>query len=901
MNADPKLSVDSAPAQPHIEPLLRLAVEACDVTIRELSAKNAELHAQAARFQTAIDSLSSGVCFFDRDDRLIACNRPYAEIYGLTPDQVTPGTTLREIVERRFEARTSSGDVEDCLASIEAIKAAGEQQNLFSKLADGRIIRVLNKLMADGSWTAIHEDVTDAPEKRLPIEEKGSVQSVIDAVPDNVWVKDRQSRFIIANVATARRLGCATSRQLIGKSDLDLWPSEMAQKFLADERDVIATGRPMINSWEYCLTVEGDKYWVATTKVPLRNQRGEIVGVIGVSRDVTARRLADELRDGQAQVVEMIARNAPLPAVFDRLVRLIESQTTDVIGSILLLDDDGRHLRHIETSSLPEAFYKAIDGLAIDSDTCACGVAAYRREPLVVTDIAVDPLWRDYRDLAIANGVHSCWSTPILSSHGAPLGVLAAYSRAAREPTSMETWHIDVAARVAGIAVERKLAEDRLHFMATHDALTGLPNRTLLRDRLAQAILSGERQHRCATVVFIDLDNFKIINDNLGHNIGDELLKTVAKRMVDCVRASDTVSRLGGDEFVILLFDQAKGFDESSETLRRIQAVVAEPVIIGGHALRVTASIGVAAFPDDGKDVDKLLANADAAMYRAKETGRDRIQLYSSGLNEGVKEKFKLREDLDNALARGEFALLYQPQVNLRSGHVFAVEALIRWKHPALGVLPPARFIPLAEETGLIAPIGEWVLNEACRQNKAWQEEGLPPIAVAVNVSALQFREKRFAAIVAAALRDHGLEPKYLELELTESFIMRDVDRAVATMKELKVLGVRLAIDDFGIGYSSLNALKIFPIARLKIDKSFIDHLPHDANDRAVVTAAISLGRKLNLKVLAEGVETLEQVAFLRQHHCEEIQGYHFSRPVVASEIGAILKVRAQGALVGCE
>jgi EAL domain-containing protein (putative c-di-GMP-specific phosphodiesterase class I) len=329
--------------------------------------------------------------------------------------------------------------------------------------------------------------------------------------------------------------------------------------------------------------------------------------------------------------------------------------------------------------------------------------------------------------------------------------------------------------------------------------------------------------------------------------------------------------------------------------------VVAEPVIIGGHALRVTASIGVAAFPDDGKDVDKLLANADAAMYRAKETGRDRIQLYSSGLNEEVKEKFKLREDLENALARGEFALLYQPQVNLRSGRVFAVEALIRWNHPALGVLPPARFIPLAEETGLIAPIGEWVLNEACRQNKAWQEEGLPPIAVAVNVSALQFREKRFAAIVAAALRDHGLEPKYLELELTESFIMRDVDRAVATMKELKVLGVRLAIDDFGIGYSSLNALKIFPIARLKIDKSFIDHLPHDANDRAVVTAAISLGRKLNLKVLAEGVETLEQVAFLRQHHCEEIQGYHFSRPVVASEIGAILKVRAQGALVGCE
>jgi diguanylate cyclase (GGDEF)-like protein/PAS domain S-box-containing protein len=890
LSAKAKQRRQAGAPEAEIAPLARLAGEARDAAIRGLSAEVAELRAQAARFQTAFDSLSSGVCFFDRDDRLVACNRPYTEIYGLTPEQAAPGARLPEIVERRFAAGTCSGSVEGYLAKCASVNAGRAPRSWISVLADGRAIRVVHRPMADGGWISIHEDVTDAPERRLPLEEKDSLQSVIDAVPDNLWVKDRQSRFVVANAATARQLGHATPQELIGKSDLELWPPGLAQKFLADEREIIETGRPMIDREECTPAPDGGRAWAATTKAPLRNQRGEIVGVIGVSRDVTARRLAEELRDGQAQVVEMIARNAPLPAVFDQIVRVVESQLAGVICSVLLLDEDGRRLRCRSAPNLPDAYRQAIDGVAIGPEAACFGAAAYRREAVVVSDIAVDPLWRGYRGLAETFGLRSCWSAPILSNHGAALGVVAVYARTVREPTAAEMTFIEVGAQIAGIAVERKLAEERIQFMATHDALTGLPNRALLRDRLAQAILLAERQRRCATVAFIDLDNFKIINDNLGHNIGDELLKAVAKRMVDCVRASDTVARLGGDEFVILFFDQAKGFDETSETLRRLQAAVASPVLVNGHALRVTASIGLATFPDDGKDVDALLANADAAMYRAKETGRDRVELYSPGLNETINEKFRLREDLNDALTRGEFALLYQPQVNLRTGRVFAVEALIRWNHPALGVLAPARFISLAEETGLIAPIGEWVLNEACRQNKAWQEEGLPPITVSVNVSALQFREKRFAAMVAAALRDNRLAAKYLELELTESLIMQDVDRAVAAMKELQALGVQLSIDDFGTGYSSLSALKTFPVARLKIDKSFISHLPQDPNDQAVAIAVISLGQKLHLKVIAEGVETADQVAFLRQHHCEEMQGFHFSKPVAPQDIEAILK-----------
>ncbi|TIU98505.1 MAG: EAL domain-containing protein, partial [Mesorhizobium sp.] len=484
----------------------------------------------------------------------------------------------------------------------------------------------------------------------------------------------------------------------------------------------------------------------------------------------------------------------------------------------------------------------------------------------------------------------SCWSTPILSHQGAVLGVFAMYSMTVRGPTDAETRLIDFTTRIAGIAIERKLAEDRIHFMANHDALTGLPNRALLEDRLSQAILYAQRYDRWVTVVFIDLDNFKLVNDTLGHNAGDELLKTVAARMVECVRATDTVVRLGGDEFVIVLFDQPTNVDLIAETLQKIRMAIAEPVRLGAHRLRATASIGIASYPKDGTNPDALLANADAAMYRAKEFGRDNFQFYAPEFNTTAHEKFVLQEELRNALVRSEFTLVYQPQVDLRSGQVFAVEALVRWNHPTRGTIPPTAFIPTAEETGLIVPIGDWVLHEACRQAKAWQDAGLPPMTVCVNVSARQFRERNLISRVVNALTESGLEAGYLELEVTESLIMQDIDLAVATMNELQSLGVQISIDDFGTGYSSLSALKTFPVARLKIDKSFINDLAADENDQAVASAVISLGQKLHLRVIAEGVETDDQVAFLRKNNCDEMQGYHFSKPVSASDIEELLR-----------
>ena len=867
--------------------LAKLATESRDVVMDDRDATIAQLLAQARRHEAVFNAVAQGICCYDPEDRVILSNRRFAEIYRLAPEQICPGATLREIVELRVAAGTCETAADDYLSFCVANHFTKEAIVWQTALSDGRLLQMRREPMPGGGCVVTYDDITELKAARAAANERLSLQALIDRLPDNLWVKDVNSRFVIANQVTATRMGIAGPAELAGKTDLELLSPEIARKFFADEQEIIRTGQPMIDKEEFVF-----KTWISTTKVPLRNDRNEIFGVAGISRDITERKLADALREGQAQILEMIAMSAPLGDVLERLVLLIESQFKGILASVQLLDETGTRLRHGAAPSLPDSYNKAIDGASIGPNAGSCGTSAYRREPVFVADVMTDPRWEDYKDLAAEHGLRSCWSTPILSHKGKILGTFAIYASEVREPAEVEAGLaglIDVATRIAGIAIERKQAEDRIHFMANHDALTGLPNRALLNDRLSQAILYAQRYDRWVTALFVDLDNFKFINDSLGHNAGDELLKTVARRMVSCIRATDTVVRIGGDEFVIVLFDQPKDVDVISEIVRKIQSAIAEPVRLEGHDLSVTSSIGIANYPNDGVDTDALLANADAALYRAKDVGRDNFQFYTSELNAKVHEKFLLQEDLRNAVARSELVLHYQPQVDLRTGRVFALEALVRWRHPKLGLVPPIKFIPMAEGSGLIVPIGNWVLREACRQNKAWQDAGLPPVVVGVNVSARQFREKTLVAQVASVLKESRLEAKYLELEVTESVIMQDVDLAVATMKELQGLGVHLSIDDFGTGYSSLCALKSFPVSRLKIDKSFIDGLLDNENDKAVADAVVSLGRTLNLRVIAEGVETDAQAAFLRSIHCDEMQGYLFSKPLPAMGVEELL------------
>jgi diguanylate cyclase (GGDEF)-like protein/PAS domain S-box-containing protein len=437
----------------------------------------------------------------------------------------------------------------------------------------------------------------------------------------------------------------------------------------------------------------------------------------------------------------------------------------------------------------------------------------------------------------------------------------------------------------------RKMTEQRVHHVAQHDVLTGLPNRSLLQDRLGQAVAYANRSGYPVWVMLIDLDRFKFVNDSMGHKAGDVLLMTVAARLRSSLRDTDTVARLSGDEFVVILSEHAEE-PLSSDIVQRVMDSVAQPVMLGTKEFFVTCSIGVAAYPSDGTPADSLIEHADIAMYRAKKLGRNNFQFYTPAMNEESLERVRIESALRNALDRNEFVLHYQPQVDLKSGRIVGMEALIRWKHPELGMVPPSRFVGVAEDTGLIVPIGAWVMRTACLQNKAWQDAGLGRLRVAVNLSARQFSATDLVPGIEQVLLDTGLEPSCLELELTESLFMSDVTPAVELLHRMKSLGVKLSIDDFGTGYSSFSYLSRFPIDVLKIDRSFVNDISHDANDAAIVASIIALAHNLRLSVIAEGVETAEQLDYLRHQGCDEMQGYYFSRPLPAQEFEQLLRQR---------
>jgi diguanylate cyclase (GGDEF)-like protein/PAS domain S-box-containing protein len=428
-----------------------------------------------------------------------------------------------------------------------------------------------------------------------------------------------------------------------------------------------------------------------------------------------------------------------------------------------------------------------------------------------------------------------------------------------------------------------------LSYLAHHDSLTELPNRILLRDRLGQAIATARRNGTQAAVLFLDLDGFKSINDSLGHAVGDKLLQAVAKRLVGVVRGSDTVGRQGGDEFVVLL-TEIKRASDAGIAARKILTALAASYSCDPYDLHVTASIGVSTYPEDGDDAETLMANADTAMYQAKEHSRNNYQFFKKHMNVRAIERQSVEAELNLALMRGEFTVHYQPKVNLHTGDVVGAEALVRWVHPERGLISPVQFIPIAEECGLILPIGRWVLRETCRQVKEWMDSGLSVVPVAVNVSSLEFRSESFIDSLRAAIRDTDLDPAYVDLELSETALMRHAKSSVAALKGFKEIGVRLSLDDFGTGYSSLGYLKWFPIDSLKIDQSFVHSITTDAADATIVSAMIAMAKGLQKRVVAEGVETEEQVNFLKAQNCDEAQGYYFGKPTVAAHFATLLE-----------
>jgi diguanylate cyclase (GGDEF)-like protein/PAS domain S-box-containing protein len=491
---------------------------------------------------------------------------------------------------------------------------------------------------------------------------------------------------------------------------------------------------------------------------------------------------------------------------------------------------------------------------------------------------AVKAARQPYRELLLSNRVGE--ETRFVSVSGEPVFDAAGRFKGYRGVSSDVT--------------ERRRAEERIRHLALHDGLTGLPNRTMFSQMLVREVESARRYGRSFSVLFIDVDRFKIINDTLGHEAGDQLLREIAVRLSGALRSSDVVARLGGDEFVVLL-QETHSEEEAAAAARKILSAVIRPIVVCGLECRVTTSIGISMFPADAQDETSLMRSADLAMYMAKEAGKNTFQRFDSETRSQVMERLAIETQLRSALEGGELSLHYQAKLDLASHRICGVEALLRWNNQELGSVSPARFIPVAEETGLIVPIGKWVLRTACRQSMAWQRQGLPPVPMAVNLSPRQFVDPRLVDDLAAALDETGLAPELLELEITEGMVMRDTEHTVRLLQDIKALGVSLAIDDFGTGYSSLAQLRRFPIDTLKVDRSFIREITRSAEDKAITEAIITMGKTLSLTVVAEGVETPEQMALLRDKSCDQIQGYHFSRPIAPEQFAELARAHRVG------
>jgi diguanylate cyclase (GGDEF)-like protein/PAS domain S-box-containing protein len=713
---------------------------------------------------------------------------------------------------------------------------------------------IKGQIDARGLLRALHHAVERKDSEKHLAQMESRYRGLLEAAPDAMVISDSNGRILLVN-AEAERLFGYSREELVGQVVEVLVPERFRKEHPGQHQEYMAhpqarkmrQGRTL-----YALRKDGTEFPAGIMLNPVESAEGILV--TATIRDLTLRITMEK-----ALFEEKERAQVTLNCIGDAVV------CTDIAGSISFLNRVAEKMtgwtRQEATGKPMAEVFRIQDATTRETipNPMQMAVGQNRTVHLPANCILIR---RDGFEIPIEDCV-----SPIHDREGQATGAVVVFR---------------------DVSEARAMALQMLH-SAQHDFLTGLPNRMLLNDRVGQAITLAQRHTKKVAVMFLDLDGFKHINDSLGHPIGDRLLQSIAKRLVNCVRGSDTVSRQGGDEFIVLLSEMEQSEDAAIKAARLLRAV-AEPYSIGQHDLHVNMTIGVSVYPDDGLDAETLIKNADTAMYQAKENGRQCFQFFKPAMNVRAVERQSIEESLRRALKRHEFALHYQPIINLSTGAITGAEALLRWTHPVRGPVSPAQFIPVAEDCGLILPIGKWVLREACAQARAWLDAGLPLATMAVNISAMEFRDEKFLEGVFAILKDTGLDPASLELELTESVLMKRAESAASVLQALRARGVQLAVDDFGTGYSSLSYLRKFPIDALKIDQSFVRQITTAPDETTIVTAVISMGRSLKLRVVAEGVETQEELAFLQAHHCDEAQGYLFSRPVVPEQFAKLLE-----------
>ncbi|WP_192804960.1 bifunctional diguanylate cyclase/phosphodiesterase [Noviherbaspirillum aerium] len=803
------------------------------------------------RSLTIIDDAQSHHRFVDNP---LVTGPPNIRFYAGAPLIMSDGTALGSLAVMDVVPRTLHPEQEQALevlsrqvvAQIELRRNLRHLSDVLQELRrSDELLRLshreLEKRVAQRTSELITLNARLACEIELHSSEAKGSQAIIDSLPGIFYLYDREGNFLRWNRNFELITGY-TKDEIRKLRPLDFFATQRERE-LVEERIVRAFIHGSASVEADLLTKSGRHIPYLFTGVRIDFNGQQCISGMGV--DITERRSAEE---------SLRLRNRAIQASVNAII------ITDLEGNIEYANPA---FERMTGYSVRETLGKNCRFLQA-GDRNQAGIAAIRHSIAMREESSA--LLRNYR-----KDGEMFWN----DVHIAPV----------RGQDDEVTHFVGVLNDISAI----KQYEYELERHANVDALTALANRKVLKDRIRHGIATAGRHDEWVTVGFLDLDNFKFINDSLGHNVGDELLKQVAKRLLACLREHDTVARYGGDEFAFVIIGEK---DEKSIAvlMDRVLRTVELPFLVEGHKLFVSCSIGLSFYPKDGGDVDTLLKNADAAMYRAKEKGRNNFQFYTPAMNQRVTERLSLESRLRQALLKNEFILHYQPKVNLKSGRIVGVEALLRWQPSSGSMVPPSTFIPLAEETGLIVPIGEWVLYTACRHNKELQRSGLPPMRVAVNISARQFNPETLVHMVGDALLSTGLEPELLELELTESLVMQNPEEAIEVLAHLKGMGLRLAIDDFGTGYSSLSHLQRFPVDRLKIDQSFVRDIGADPNDAIIARAVISLGHSLGLSVIAEGVSNHEQLAFLKENGCDEMQGFLFSMPVPIDELISLLR-----------
>lgn len=826
---------------------------------------------------TIINASPHIIILKDPESRWLEASEKTMQIFGLDKEWVIGKTDIelgemyphyKEAVSYFFDSDQRAWQAKKQIQAVETVAVDG-----IDRMFDVVKIPIYDSEGMPESLVVMGRDITEI------LESEQMYQSFFTDHPDGVYSLDKEGHILDLNKESEKISGY-NKKELIGKDFRMVIAPEVLEEVNRRFEEVLQ-GLPQ---WyeSKIRSKDGKTLDVQITTLPAK-LKGKIIGIHGMLKDVTEKNQLEQLRNEQTVILSKIAAGESLEEIMGYLTGAVE-KITRVICSVMFYEKEHHWLRFAYGPNLPKAFAKTIDYFPVGPNFASCGHASHTKKLTVAADIEANPSWKPWSKEAVSYGLRACWSMPILSADGTLLGTFGVYSGEAREPQAIEVDMLTTFSYLSGLAIERSRHEEKIQFLANHDTLTNLPNLRYFKE-----VFSTVREQTDElAVMFMDLDQFKSLNDTFGHNFGDILLQEIAKRIEKTIGETNMVARMGGDEF-ILLIRMITNAHQAKEMAEQILKATEQPLMIEGQEFQVSASIGISLFGRHGTTIGQLMKNADVAMYNAKGTGGNACKVYETTMDDKAYELYMLRGEFRKALEQQQFELHYQPKISLNTGRITGMEALARWRHPEKGNISPGVFIPLAEESGFIQELGNWVIQTACRQVKEWRKTAGDDIKVAVNVSVKQFIKQDVAAFVKATLEEMELPPDCLEIEITESVLSSHESVIQQAVNNLQKLGIKVLIDDFGTGYASMTYLKQFRADAIKIDQSFIRHLPNNQDDAAIVSALITLAQALDICIVAEGVETKAQLDFLREKKCCEVQGYYFSKPLPAAQMSKLL------------